>query len=339
MALSRRSFTQLLAASAIAPAALTHLSPRGAAQDGDHLKVVASFSILADWAKQVGGDHVDVASIVPADGDAHTFDPNPSTVASIADADVIFTIGPSFDGWMDDVIASSGTDATVVAMMEALDVHEPRHAGHDDHADDDHDDDHADDEHAEGSTVDDGHDHGDDDPHIWGDAMLAAAAADVIGATLAEADPGNADAYAANTDAYVAELEELDGWIHEQVGSIPQENRKIVTSHDTLRYYAAAYGFEIIGTALGSLSTESGDPSAGDIAALVGQIEEAGVPAIFAENVMNPNLMQAIADEAGVELAPPLYSDALSGPDGDAATYIDLMRANTSIIVTALGGD
>lgn len=330
---SRRSFTSLLAASAITPATLAAISSRAAAQDGDPLEVVASFSILADWVRNVGGDHVKVTSIVPADGDAHTFDPDPSTVASIADARVVFTIGPSFDGWMEDVIGSSGTDATVVALMDALDVHEPRH---------DHDDDQAatpDDDHADEEHVDDGHDHGDDDPHIWGDVMLAAEAARVIGMTLAEVDPDHADAYAANTDTYVAELEELDGWIHEQVETIPEANRKIVTSHDTLQYYAAAYGFEVIGTALGSLSTESGDPPAGEIAGLVGQIEEAGVPAIFAENVMNPDLMQAIADEAGVELAPPLYSDALSDEDGDAATYTDLMRANTTIIVTALGGE
>lgn len=331
MTLSRRSFTTLLAASAATPAALSALALPGAAQEDGTLKVVASFSILADWATQVGGDHVEVTSIVPADGDAHTFDPDPSTVASIADADVALTIGPSFDGWMEDVIGSSGTGATVVTLMDALDVHEPRH---------NHDSETAatpEDEPAGEAAADDGHDHGEDDPHIWGDVMLAAAAAEAIGATLAEVDSAHADAYAANTDAYVTLLDELDAWIHEQVETIPEANRKIVTSHDTLRYYAAAYGFEIIGTALGSLSTESGDPAAGDIAALVDQIRDAGVPAIFAENVMNPDLMQAIADEAGVELAPPLYSDALSGPDGDAATYVDLMRANTSIIVTALG--
>ena len=333
MTLSRRSFTTLIAASAVAPATFVLNSPAAAAQDGDALKVVASFSILADWAKQVGGDHVEVTSIVPADGDAHTFDPDPSTVASIADADVIFTVGPSFDGWIEDVIGSSDTGAPVVTLMDELDVHAPRH----DHGGTDAPT--PEDDHADEGAAGDGHDHGDDDPHIWGDAMLVADAARVIGATLAEVDPDNADAYATNTEAYVAALKELDAWIHAQVETIPEANRKIVTSHDTLRYYAAAYGFEIIGTALGSLSTESGDPPAGDIAKLVGQIEDAGVPAIFAENVMNPDLMQAIADEAGVELAPPLYSDALSDADGNAATYIDLMRANTSIIVTALGGE
>lgn len=326
MPITRRSFTRSTAAALVAPAALSAIPLRAAA--ADRLRVVASFSILADWAANVGGEQVEVTSIVPPNGDAHTFDPEPSTVAAIADANAIFTVGPSFDGWMTAVIDSSGTDATVVTLLDAIDVHQPRHV-HDGEA-----------TATPGSApADDGHDHGEVDPHIWGDAMLAAAAAKVIGQTLADADPDNAEAYAANTAAYVAELEGLDAWIHEQVATIPEENRKIVTSHDTLEYYAAAYGFEVIGTALGSLSTESGDPSAGDIAKLVGQIEDAGVPAIFAENVMNPDLMQAIADEAGVDLAPPLYSDALSDADGDAATYIDLMHANTSIIVTALGGN
>jgi zinc/manganese transport system substrate-binding protein len=307
------------------------LATSAVAQDDDPLKVVASFSILADWAEEVGGEHVDVTSIVPANGDAHTFDPEPATVASIADADVIFVIGPSFDGWMEDVIDSSGTDATVVVIMDSIDLtlashdHEGEEQAHDNHEDD--------------AATDDGHDHGGTDPHIWGDASLAGSAVDVIGETLATADPDNAEAYQANAKAYAAELEELDAWIHEQVAMIPEENRKLVTSHDTFGYYADAYGFEIIGTALGSVSTESGDPSAADIAMLVKQIEGAGVPAIFAENVVNPDLMQAIADEAGVELAPAIYSDALGDADSGASTYIDMMRSNTTTIVEALSGE
>lgn len=328
--LSSRPILSFIAASAAVVALVTPLAPQAMAQD-DPLEVVASFSILADWVGQVGGDDVDVTSVVPADGDAHTFDPDPSVVASIADADVIFTIGPSFDGWMESVIESSGTDATVVVLLDSIDIDPARHAhdGHDvgtpvaGH---------------EGEATD-GHDHSGEDPHIWGDVMLASASVDVIAETLATIDPNRADDYAKNADAYKSELEELDAWIHEQVATIPEENRKLVTSHDTLGYYADAYGFEILGTALGSLSTESGDPSAADIAKLVEQIDDAGVPAIFAENVMNPDLMQAIADEAGVELAPPLYSDALSDSDSGAATYIDMMRSNTTTIVTALTGD
>lgn len=330
---SRRSFA-LAATGVMATSFLAPIS-RAVAQGGDPLKVVTSFSILADWAAQVGGDAVDVSSIVPANGDAHTFDPDPATVASIADADVMFMMGPSFDGWMESVIESSGTDATVVSILDSIDLTATTHDHGDDHADEsDHD--HHEDEH---SADEHGHDHEGGDPHIWGDAMLASAAVTIIGDALAEADPDHADAYARNMEAYNAELEELDNWIHQQVDMIPEENRKIVTSHDTFGFYADAYGFEIIGTAFGSISTESGDPSAADIATLVEEIDDSGVPAIFAENVVNPDLMQAIADEAGVELAPPLYSDALGDEDSAASTYIDMMRSNTTTIVEALSGE
>jgi zinc/manganese transport system substrate-binding protein len=321
----------VLALAALGMSLVAPLSPGALAQDDAALDVVASFSILADWVGNVGGQDITVTSIVPADGDAHTFDPDPSVVASIAEADVIFTIGPGFDGWMEDVIEASGTDATVVVLLDHLeergDLSADRHEDHDDHGASEGHHDHD----------DDGHDHGDVDPHIWGDVTLAGAAVDVIAETLASADPDHAATYEQHAVAYHAELDELDAWIHEQVATIPADHRKLVTSHDTFGYYADAYGFEVIGTALGSISTEGGDPSAADIAELVGQIEDAGVPAIFAENVMNPDLMQALADEAGVELAPSLYSDALSEADGNAGTYIDMMRFNTTTIVTALG--
>lgn len=340
--LTRRAFARGATLALAAP--LVAQRSGAAAQDGS-LRVVASFSILADWAARVGGDQANVTSIVPANGDAHTFDPDPATVAAIADADVILMMGPSFDAWMESVIESSRSDAAIIGILDHIDLNATTHhhdgddedAGHD-HEDEethDHDEDHAEDEHSS----DDGHDHGGVDPHIWGDALLAARAVGVIGEALMEAAPDHADVFRQNTDAYVAELEELDGWIHEQVETIPPENRRIVTSHDTFGYYAAAYGFEIIGTAFGSISTEGGDPSARDIAMLVEQIADSGVPAIFAENVVNPDLMQAIADEAGVELAPALYSDALGEDGSGAETYIDMMRTNTTTIAEALGGN
>jgi ABC-type Zn uptake system ZnuABC Zn-binding protein ZnuA len=156
---------------------------------------------------------------------------------------------------------------------------------------------------------------------------------------LVATDPVRAELYEANAAAYIVELEALDASIREQVGTLPPERRKLVTSHDTFGYFADAYGFEVIGTALGSISTEAGDPSARDIAMLITQIEEAGVPAIFAENVANPDLMESIAAEAGVVLAPPLYTDAL-GPQGSPGeTYVGMMQSNVTTIVDALSGD
>ena len=156
---------------------------------------------------------------------------------------------------------------------------------------------------------------------------------------LDDSDPDNAATYDANATTYIAELEALDSAIRADTQAIPDDQRKLVTTHDTFGYYAHAYGFEILGTALDSVSTEGGDPSAEEIADLVATIQEAGVPAIFAENISNNDLMQVIADEAGVDLAPPLYTDALGEPGTDGDTYVEMMTYNTGVITNALTGE
>lgn len=313
---SRRSFVGLAAFLAASPQA-TGLLARSNAGDSEPLKVAASFSILADWVENVGGDAVGVSSIVKAGGDAHTFDPDPATVASIANAKVIFAIGAGFEGWLADMVEASGNSAPLIEVTEGMTL--------------------ITDEDEQDHEKDD-HDHSAGDPHIWGDVGNALVAVEEIRGALAEADPDNADIYAANAEAYTAELKALDAEIRDQIATIPEGNRKLVTSHDTFAYYAKAYGFEVIGTALGSISTESGDPSAKDIAALVDAIRSTDVPAIFAENVVNPALMESLANEAGVELAPTLYSDALGESGSEGETYIEMMTYNTSTIVTALKG-
>ncbi len=297
------------------------------AQDPEPVKVVATFSIVADWVQNVGGEHIELTTIVPAGGDAHTFDPSPEQVASIAEADVIFEIGLGFESWLDDMVDASGSTAARVIVSDGVELLQ----GGDDHE--------GEEDHAEGEDHEDGDDHGENDPHIWGDVTNAMSAVDVINTQLGELDPDNASAYAANAAAYITNLEELDASIREVTGTIPEEQRKLVTTHDTFGYYAHAYGFVVVGTALNSLSTEGGDPPAGEIAALVEQIQAEGVPAIFAENVSNNDLMQTIADEAGVTLAPPLYSDALGEPGSDGETYIAMMTANSNTIVTTLSGE
>ena len=152
---------------------------------------------------------------------------------------------------------------------------------------------------------------------------------------LVEADPDNAEAYEQNADEYIAELEKLDTDAQEQVDSIPEDNRTLFTSHDTFGYFAERYDFWV-DTALASASTEVSDPSAGETAELVEEVEASGVPAIFAENVSNPGMMEGIASEAGVELAPTLYTDALGEPGTDGATYIQMVRYNVSTMSEAL---
>jgi ABC-type Zn uptake system ZnuABC Zn-binding protein ZnuA len=198
----------------------------------------------------------------------------------------------------------------------------------------------GDDEHAvDDATGDDDLGHGAFDPHIWHDVTNAIIIVETVRDALVEADPDNAATYEANAAAYIAELETLDAWVMEQVATLPEDQRRLVTSHEALAYYANRYGLELIGTAFGSLSTEAGDPAAADIAALVAEIQAQNVPAIFAENTSNPDLMEAVAAEAGVTLAPTLYTDAL-GPAGSGVdTYVDLIRTNTEQIVTALSGE
>ncbi|MDQ3656092.1 MAG: zinc ABC transporter substrate-binding protein [Chloroflexota bacterium] len=303
-------------------AAFTSPSAPARAQESEPVKVVATFSILADWVQNVGGENIELTTIVPAGGDAHTFDPSPEQVASIADADVIFEIGLGFESWLDDMVDASGSTAERVAVSDGIELLEGEESG-----------DHEGDEHA-----DEGGEHGESDPHIWGDAANAISAVGVVNTHLNEVDEANAATYDANASAYMSQLEDLDASIVTATQAIPKDGRKLVTTHDTFGYYAHAYGFEVVGTALNSLSTEGGDPPASEIAALVGQIQDEGVPAIFAENVSNNDLMQTIADEAGVTLAPPLYTDALGEPGSEGETYIAMMSYNTDTIVTALGG-
>ncbi len=347
--ISRRQFhvfaSRLLAAPVIIALILAGLpgATTAQAQESGPLRVVATFSILGDWVTRAGGDRVEVVSIVPAGGDAHTFDPNPEQVASVAEADLIVEIGAGFEPWLDDMVAASGSGATRVAVSDGLDLI----GGADEHEEEaspeaahEHDDEASPEAaHADEGDDDHGHEHepGEVDPHIWHDVSNVIASVETIRAALGTADAANSPTYDANAAAYTAELTALDAFIREETAKLPEDRRKLVTSHDTFGYFARAYGFEIVGTALNSLTTESNDPPAREIAALVEEIESSGVPAIFAENVSNTDLMESIAAEAGVTLAPPLYTDALGEPGSDGETYIAMMRSNVSTIVTALG--
>jgi len=179
------------------------------------------------------------------------------------------------------------------------------------------------------------HEHGEFDPHIWHDPNNAIVMVENIRAALVAADPTNATTYDANAEAYTAQLTELDAFIREQVATIPEANRILVTSHDTFGYFGEEYGFEI-SSAIGSFSTEAAEPNAGKIADLIEEIRAEGVPAVFAENITNPDLLQQIADEAGVIFAPTLYTDALGQPGTPGATYLEMVRYNVTTITEAL---
>ena len=306
------------------------LSGPAAAQDadGEPLNVVTTFSILDDLVRNVGGEAIDSHALVEVGTDAHTYEPAPNDVATLAEADLVFAIGLDFEPWLDGLLESSGTAATRVTVSDnvaPLRVEDEDEAPGDDGP--------ADTDEREGEAP------GELDPHIWHDVTNTVIMVESIRDALIAADPANAATYEANAASYIGELESLDAWVMDRVATLPADQRKLVTSHETLAYFAHRYGFELIGTAFGTVSTESGDPSAAAIANLVEEIEAQQVPAIFAENTSNPDLMEAVAAEAGVTLAPALFTDALGGPGSGAETYLDLIRANTETIVTALTGN
>lgn len=285
------------------------------------LKVVATYSVVGDFVRNIAGDQVELRTLVGGDGDAHTFEPAPQDGVALAKADLIFENGVGFEGWLDKLYSSSQSTAKRVVVSKGLKLLE------------------ADDDHEHGAKKDGDkhkHDHDDHDPHVWHDVQNAINMVEVVRDELVKADDANADKYKANAAAYLQQLKELDKWVVDQVATIPEANRKLVTSHDTFGYFSKRYGFKVIGTAISSFTTEAADPSAAEFGKLVAAIKTAKVPAIFAENVHNPKLMQRLAQEAGVKLAPPLYTDALGKEGSSGDTYIKMMRHNVSIIVTNL---
>lgn len=312
---------------------LTACTSSNTSTDDGSLQVVATYSILGDFVQQVGGDHISVTTLVGPGGDAHTFEPSPADSTKLAEADLIFENGLEFETWLDDLYTSSGSEAERIVVTDGIEplAMEEGHEHDEEPADEEHaDEEHADEEHA--------HEHGEFDPHVWHDVTLAMHMVEQVRDALVEADPDNAAAYQDNASTYLDELSELDSWVKEQVATIPVAQRKLVTTHDTFGYFAAQYGFEVVGTAVSSFTTEAADPSAAEMAELVEEIKAAGVPAIFAENIANPRLIEQIASEAGVTVAATLYTDALGEPGSEGDTYLKMVRYNVNTMVTALQG-
>ena len=273
--------------------------------------VVATFSILADLARAVGGDDITVIALVGPGSDTHTFEPTPNDGKALSNASLILENGLGLEPWLDDMLKASGTQAERVIVTQGITT----------------------------LTVDAG-DHGhageEVDPHVWQDVQNAIIMTRTIGDALARVDSANATSYRIRTEQAISKLEELDRFVLNRVAELPAQQRKLVTSHDTFGYFAKRYGFSIVGTTLGSVTTESNEPSAAQLAALVEEIRASGVRVIFAEAGNNPTLIQTIAREANVALGPPLYADTLSDSTGKAASYDAMMRYNVSSIVDAL---
>jgi zinc/manganese transport system substrate-binding protein len=281
----------------VALAVLVATSPVHA---GDRLNVVASFSIIADFVRNVGGDRVSVTTLVGPDGDAHVYAPTPADAKRVAEAKLVFVNGLGFEGWLSRLLKSAGGKATVVTATSGI---APLKLG---------------------SQA---------DPHAWQSVANARTYVANIREALAAASPADAEAFKANANAYLAELDALDREVREAIAKIPESRRKVISTHDAFGYFAAAYGVEFIAP-LG-VSTES-EASARDVARIITQIRTAKIPAVFLENVTDPRLMGRIAAETGAKLGGTLCSDSLTGEKGDSPTYIAMVRHNIKALTSAL---
>ncbi|MBW7861743.1 MAG: zinc ABC transporter substrate-binding protein [Rhodocyclaceae bacterium] len=281
---------------------------------------VASFSILADLVREVGGDRITVHALVGPDEDAHGYQPRPSDARTVREARLVVVNGLGFDTWLSRLAGSEGHASTLVVASEGIETidENPDHAHHHGH---DHDHEQGD---ATARTP---------DPHAWQDVSRARIYVRNIAAALAQADPEGASEYAANAERYDRTLQQLDDEIRSTLARLTPERRKLVTSHDAFAYFGAAYGMRVVAAAGVSMESE---PSAAGIARLIRQLRKEKVPAVFVENISDPRLIERIAREGGARIGGRLHSDALSGEAGPATTYIDLMRANLRTIIEGL---
>ncbi|ESX81850.1 MULTISPECIES: zinc ABC transporter substrate-binding protein AztC [unclassified Mesorhizobium] len=279
------------------------------------LKVVASFTIIGDFAKNVGGDRIDLTTIVGPNGDAHVYEPSPADAVAMAKADIVLVNGLHFEGFLQRLVDASATKATVAVLTKGVTPinFKPEFAEADAHAD--------------GETA--------TDPHAFQSIANAKIYVKNIADAFCTADAAGCDSYKANAAAYTQKLDALEGEVQAAIQSIPQEKRVVITSHDAFGYFEQAYGLTFL--APEGVSTES-EPSAADVAKLVSQVKQDKAAAIFVENITNPRLIEQIASETGIKVGGTLYSDALSQPDGPASTYIDLMHNNIAQIKGAILG-
>ena len=267
----------------------------------DRLNVVASFSILGDLVRNVGGASVDVTTLVGPDGDAHVYVPTPADAKRIAGAKLVFVNGLGLEGWLPRLVQSAGNKAVIITATAGIPP----------------------------LKLD-----SDADPHAWQSPLNAKVYVGNIRDALAAAAPANAAAFRSNAEAYLAKLDGLDREVRDAIAKIPESRRKVISTHRAFGYFAAAYGVEFIAP-LG-VSTES-EASARDIAGIITQIRASKIPAVFLENISDPRLIRQIAAETGARVGGTLYSDSLTGEKGDSPTYIDMVRHNIKALTSALG--
>ncbi|MBB4865723.1 zinc/manganese transport system substrate-binding protein [Pseudomonas nitritireducens] len=269
----------------------------------EKLKVVTSFSILADITRHIGGEHIQLTNMVGADSDAHTYETSPDDARAVRSAQLVIENGLGFEPWLDRLVKSTESRALVIQASTGV---IPRSLEED------------------GQTI--------PDPHAWNNLANADLYVRNITQALKQLDPANAAEYQQNAAAYLAQAHDLLAYAREKLGKLPADRRSLVTSHDAFGYLGQAYGLQLL--APQGLSTER-EASATEVAALIRQIREQHIRAVFVENIKDPRLMRQIAEESGAKIGGTLHSDALAS-EGPASTYLGLYRDNVDTLYQAL---
>lgn len=304
--MTKRFLLVAVCATFVAAAALVFASPPVARAD-DPMKVVASFSVIGDLVKNIGGERVAVSVLVGPNSDAHVYSPSPADAKAVGAARMMFVNGLGLEGWLPRLAASAGGKAQVVTVTNGVVALK------------------MEDEHKPGHMI--------ADPHAWQSVANVKRYVVNIRDGLSGADPAGKATYDANAAAYLDKLSALEGDVIAAVKRIPADRRRIITTHDAFGYFSKAYGVEFISPE--GVSTEA-EASAKDVAKIIRQIREQKIPAVFLENISDPRLIEQIARETGARIGGTLYSDALSPPDGPAATYLTMMRHNVGQLAVAL---
>ena len=282
--------------------AVVACTPSGSPSPGAALHVVATTTVFADLVGEVGGDRVSVRSLVPAGGEPHTFDPRPSDVVAVADADLLVSNGLGLDDWVVDLVVEAGGDAPVLRLGEDLPGAEYIHD-------------------EEGGL----------NPHLWLDVTYTIGYVERIADALAEVDPDGAEGYAQRAADFGQELDHLDAYARDTLGAIPADRRRVASSHEAFPYFVRAYGLEVVGVVI---SAPGQDPSAGEVTALIDTIRDSGARAILSEIQFPSDLVDQIAAETGVAVVADLYSDSLGDPPGDS--FVGMIRWDVERIAEAL---
>jgi ABC-type Zn uptake system ZnuABC Zn-binding protein ZnuA len=311
------STTTVATTSATTVAATTAAPATTAAASVKKVKAVATTTQIGDFVKNVGGERVELYTIMKPGADAHTFEPTAEDSKALANAQIIFYNGVELEGWYDKTVKASGTKATQVNMSDGAILLAFAH------------------EHAPGDTKAEEHEHGEYDPHIWFSTDNAKIMVNNIAVNLGRLDAEGKATYEANAKKYTEQLDALTSEIKTMVATIPQDRRKLVTNHEAFGYFADQFKLKVVGAIIPSFDTNA-EPSAQQIAELVKKIRDQKVPAVFAENSLNPKLAEQIAKEANVKVFTNLYSDSLGATGTDGDTYLKMMLANAKTIVNGL---